>query len=71
MIGDIGFVWSSLWFNRFAKAYNIKKELIHSPENKIKLNPLEEITPESEKWAKNYVYELEHELKVIITNNRA
>lgn len=45
MIGDIGFVWSTLWFNRFAKTYDIKKELIFSPENKIKLNPLEEIRP--------------------------
>jgi hypothetical protein len=27
--------------------------------------------PESEKWAKNLVYEMEHELKVNLTNNRS
>jgi ClpP class serine protease len=71
MIGDVGYIWGSLWFNRFAKKYDIKQELIYSTENKIKFNPLEEIKPESEKWVQNYLYEMEHELKVAITNNRA
>jgi len=56
MIGDVGYVWSNLWFNRFANKYDIKQEFIYSPENKVKFNRFEEIKPESEKWAKNYVY---------------
>lgn len=71
MVGDIGYVWSTLWFNRFAKKYDVKQEFVYSPENKVKFNPFEEIKPESEKWAKNYVYEMEHELKVTLTNNRS
>jgi ClpP class serine protease len=70
MIGDVGYVWSSLWFNRFAKKYDVKQEFIYSPEKKVKFNPFEEIKPESEKWAQNLVFGMEHELKVAITNNR-
>lgn len=47
MIGDIGYVWSNLWFNRFANKYDIKQEFIYSPENKVKFNRFEEIKPES------------------------
>lgn len=71
MIGDMGYVWSTLWFNRFAKKYDVKKEFVYSPQNKVKFNPFEEIKPESEKWMKNYVYEMEHELKTALTNNRS
>ena len=41
MIGDMGYVWSTLWFNRFAKKYDVKQEYIYSPENKVKFNPFE------------------------------
>ena len=56
----MGYVWNTLWFNRFAKKYDVKKEFVYSPENKVKFNPFEELKPESEKWAKNYVFEMEH-----------
>jgi len=36
----------------------------------VKLNPYEEIKPESEKWVKNYIYQIDHELKVGIISNR-
>jgi hypothetical protein len=36
----------------------------------VKLNPFEEIKPESEKWIKNYIYQIDHELKVGIIGNR-
>lgn len=31
MIGDMGYVWSSLWLDRFAKKYDIKQEYVYSP----------------------------------------
>lgn len=45
MIGDLGFAWSSLWFDRFANKYDMKNEYVFSPENKVKNNPFEPIKP--------------------------
>jgi hypothetical protein len=41
MIGDVGYVWSNLWFSKFAKKYGLKLESVYSPENKIKFNRFE------------------------------
>ena len=41
MIGDMGYTWSSLWFDRFAKKNDVKMEFVYSPENKVKSNPFE------------------------------
>ena len=43
MIGDMGYVWNSLWMDRFAKKYEIKQEYVYSPENKVKSNRFEPI----------------------------
>jgi ClpP class serine protease len=47
LIGDVGAVWSKLWYHRFAEKYNIKQEFVFAGENKVKFNPFEEIKPES------------------------
>ena len=39
LIGDIGYMWSSLWFKKIAEKYNIKQEYVTAGENKIKFNP--------------------------------
>ena len=36
----------------------------------MKFNIYEDIKPESEKWMKNYLYLLEHDLKTVIINQR-
>ncbi len=41
LVGDIGFVWSSLWFQKFGDKYNVKSEYISAGENKIKFNPFQ------------------------------
>lgn len=38
MIGDIGYTWNSLWFDRFANKYDVKADFVYSPENKVKFN---------------------------------
>jgi hypothetical protein len=30
MIGDVGAVWSKLWFNKFAQKYDIKQEFVYA-----------------------------------------
>lgn len=70
LMGDYSFAWSSIWLKKFADKYNIKQEYIHGGENKVKFNIYEDIKPESEKWMQNYLYLLEHDLKVSIINNR-
>lgn len=70
LIGDVGVVWSRLWYHKFAEKYDIKQEYIFAGENKVKFNQFEDIKPESEKWVKNYIYQIEHELKVGIIGNR-
>jgi len=47
MIGDMGYAWNSLWFDRFAKKYDVKQEYIYSPENKVKINLFEPIRADS------------------------
>ena len=71
MIGDMGYTWNSLWFDRFAKKYDIKQEFVYSPENKVKFNTFEPMREDAEKWLQNYLYETEHELKVAVTSNRS
>ena len=63
-------VWSRLWYHKFAEKYDIKQEYIFAGENKVKFNQFEDIKPESEKWVKNYIFQIEHELKVGIIGNR-
>lgn len=70
LVGDIGYMWSSLWFQKFSEKYNIKQQFVTAGENKVKFNPFDELKPESEKWMQNYLYQLEHDLKVNIINNR-
>ena len=70
MIGDFGYVWNGLWFDRFAEKYDIKQEFVYSPENKVKSNPFEPMKEKYQKWLQNYLYEYEHELKVTVTKNR-
>jgi hypothetical protein len=41
MIGDLGQVWSQLWFDKLAKKYEIKQEFINASPNTVKLDPLE------------------------------
>lgn len=38
MIGDVGYVWSRLWYHKFAEKYNIKQEYIFAGENKVKFD---------------------------------
>jgi ClpP class serine protease len=71
MVGDMGYLWNSLWLDRFAKKYDMKAEFIYAPENKVKNNLFEPIKPEFEQWTKNYLYEIEHELKTAVTENRS
>ena len=70
MIGDVGCVWSRLWYNKFADKYNIKQEYVFAGDNKVKFDQFQEIKPESEKWMKNYINEIESELKTGIAANR-
>lgn len=70
MIGDMGYVWNSVWLDRFAKKYDIKQEYVYSPENKVKSNRFEPMKPDYEKWLQNYLYENEHALKAAIAENR-
>jgi len=41
LLGDVGFVWSRLWYTRFGEKYNIKKEYVAAGENKVKFNQFE------------------------------
>ena len=70
-MGDFGYSWSSLWYKNFAEKYNMKQEYITAGENKVKFDKFKEIKPEAEKWMKNYLYLLEHELKVNIIDQRS
>ena len=70
LIGDFSYSWSTIWLKKFADKYNIRQEYIHGGENKVKFNVYEDIKPESEKWMQNYLYLLEHDLKVAIINHR-
>jgi ClpP class serine protease len=70
MIGDMGYVWSSLWLDRFAQKYDVRQEYVYSPENKVKYNPFEPMKESHEKWLQNYLYENEHSLKSAIVENR-
>ena len=38
MIGDVGYAWNTLWFDKFAEKYDIKQEYVFAPENKVKGN---------------------------------
>jgi hypothetical protein len=40
MIGDLGHVWSQLWFDRLANKYQIKQDSIHASPNEVKVNPI-------------------------------
>ena len=70
MIGDVGCHWSRLWYNRFAQRHNIKQEYVHAGENKVKLNPFEEIKPESKEWVENYIKGLNSDLTSALLTNR-
>ena len=70
LIGDFSYSWSSIWLKKFADKYNIRQEYVHGGQNKVKFNIYEDIKPESEKWMQNYLYLLEHDLKVTIINQR-
>jgi hypothetical protein len=41
MIGDVGAVWSKLWYHKFSQKYDIKQEFVFAGENKVKMNPYE------------------------------
>lgn len=70
LLGDLGYVWRKIWLTKFAQKYNIRQEFVTAGENKIKLNPFEDLKPQDEKWMKNTLYTLEHDLKSGIIKNR-
>ncbi len=47
LLGDMSSAWSSLWFKNFTEKYDIKPEFITAGKNKMKINPFEELSPES------------------------
>lgn len=71
LIGDVGYVWKKIWFQKFADKYNVKQEFLAAGQNKVKFNPFQDLKPESQKWMKNYLFLKEHELKSTIINNRS
>jgi ClpP class serine protease len=70
MIGDVGCNWSRLWYSRLAQRHNVKQEYVYAGENKVKLNPFEEIRPESKEWVESYIKGLHLDLTSALQANR-
>lgn len=56
--------------DRLAKEYNIKQDSIAANQNEVRLNPIEELTKESEAWVQGYTSSLGNHLKSAILANR-
>lgn len=70
LLGDLSYTWSSIGLKRLAEKWNISQEYLYQGRNKIQFNPWDELRPESRDWMQNYLYDIEHELKVQIVRNR-
>lgn len=70
ILGDFGFNQRRFGLQDFAHKWMFSRDTFTTGKKKNRFNSFQEITVEEQNWIKNYLNEMEFELKKTVTANR-